>query len=147
MRTRLMIMLAVGGVVVAGTGTLGPAKAQASPTSGVRPYCIGTRIESHQIRNAHYQVVGRTELWFSPINGGENCVMTYNRAGSHWTGADISRLRHKGGPSDEGADDSGYYHYYAGGAYVDHTNGRCVTWGGVVGRWGWFSSRSGVHCR
>lgn len=152
MRKVLSIMMAVmaaAGVTLTIADAPDPAQAKdtmASHYGGLRGHCIGTRIEVHKIRNRRGHVVGRTELWYSPINGGENCVMTYNRAGSPWTRAEIWRLKHKGGLADAWAGDEGFYGYYAGGSYVDHANGRCVNWGGTVGDFGWFSNADGVHC-
>ena len=42
--------------------------------------------------------------------------------------------------------DEGFFRYYAGGSYVNNANGHCVTWGGSVGNFSWYSSAAGVHC-
>lgn len=140
-------LLAVAGTALAVTGA--SAEAQGTMSShygGLRDHCVGTRIESHQIKNKRGKVVGRTELWYSAAHGGQNCVMTYNRAGSPFTRTYLWRLKRKGGLADAAAGDSGFYKYYAGGSFVNNTNKRCVTWGGTVGNFSWFSSPDGVHC-
>jgi hypothetical protein len=140
-------ILALAGVALAVTG--GSAQAQDTLSShygGLRDHCVGSRIESHQIKNKRGKVIGRTELWYSRANGGQNCVMTYNGAGSPFTRTYIWRLKRKGGLADASAGDSGFYKYYAGGSFVNNANGRCVTWGGTVGNFSWFSKPGGVHC-
>lgn len=149
------VLLTVAGVV-AGAAVLlalagAPRSAQAQDTmsshyGGLRSHCVGTRIDSHKIRNKRGKVIGHTELWYSPIRHGQNCVMTYNKAGHPFTRAEIWRLKHKNGPADAAAGDSGFYEYYAGGSYVNRADGHCVTWGGTVGNFGWYSSAAGVHC-
>lgn len=146
-------MGAVAGVVT-GAGLLlalatAPAGAQDTMSShygGLRDHCVGTRIESHNIKNKRGGIVGHTELWYASIAGGQNCVMTYNKAGSPFTRTYLWRLKRKGGLADAAAGDSGFYQYYAGGSFVNNSNGRCVTWGGQVGDFAWFSSPEGVHC-
>ncbi len=147
------LMKIVGAVAVsASLGlVLNGVRAEAQDTmsshyGGLRDHCIGTRLESHVIRNKRGHAVGHTELWYSRIQGGQNCVMTYNRAGSPFTRTYIWRLKRKGGLADAAAGDSGFYRYYAGGSFVNHSDGRCVTWGGTVGNFSWFSSPDGVHC-
>jgi hypothetical protein len=142
-------ILALSGVALAVTGG-SAARAQDTLSShygGLRDHCVGTRIASHQIKNKRGKVIGRTELWYSRANGGQNCVMTYNGAGSPFTRTYIWRLKRKGGGlADASAGDSGFYKYYAGGSFVNNANGRCVTWGGTVGNFSWFSKPGGVHC-
>jgi hypothetical protein len=72
--------------------------------------------------------------------------MTYNRGGSPYTRANIWRLRTKGGLATAASGDEGFFQYYAGGSYVNNANGHCVTWGGSVGNFSWYSSAAGVHC-
>jgi hypothetical protein len=147
------LMLVLGAVSVsAGLGlALHDARADAQDTmsshyGGLRDHCVGTRLESHAIRNKRGRAVGHTELWYSRISGGQNCVMTYNKAGSPFTRTYIWRLKRKGGLADAAAGDSGFYRYYAGGSFVNRSDGRCVTWGGTVGNFSWFSDPAGVHC-
>jgi hypothetical protein len=150
MRKLMVVSGMVSLVASAGLPALqGRAEAQgtmASHYGGLRNHCIGTRLESHPIRNKRGKAVGRTELWYSPIKHGQNCVMTYNKAGSPFTRTYIWRLERKGGLADAAAGDSGFYRYYAGGSFVNRSDGRCVTWGGTVGDFGWFSNPAGVHC-
>ena len=103
-------VLALASMALAVTGA--PARAQDTMSShygGLRDHCVGTRIESHQIKNKRGKVVGRTELWYSRAKGGQNCVMTYNRAGKPFTRTYIWRLKRKGGLADASAADSGFY--------------------------------------
>jgi len=134
------LALAVPGMSRAAGGTM------SSHYGKLRDHCVGSRIESHNIVNQRGKVIGHTELWYSPAMGGQNCVMTYNRAGSPFTRARIWRLKSKGGLADAASGDEGFYRYYAGGSYVNHADGHCVTWGGTVGNFGWYSSAAGVHC-
>jgi hypothetical protein len=137
--------LAAASLAVAGT----PAGAQdtmASHYGNLRDHCVGSKIESHAIRNKRGKVIGHTELWYSPAAGGQNCVMTYNRAGSPYTRARIWRLKAKGGLATAASGDEGFFAYYAGGSYVNRANGHCVAWGGSVGNFYWYSSAAGVHC-
>jgi hypothetical protein len=149
---RKLMRVAAGLVVVAGTAlavTGAPAEAQDNLSShygGLRDHCVGTRFDAHDIKTKKGKLVGRTELWYSQSNGGQNCVMTYNRAGSPFTRTYLWRLKRKGGLADAAAGDSGFYKYYAGGSFVNNARGRCVTWGGQVGNAAWFSSPNGVHC-
>ena len=127
-----------------------PAGAQDTMSShygGLRDHCVGTRLESHDIKNKRGGVVGHIELWYASIAGGQNCVMTYNKAGSPFTQTYLWRLKRKGGLADAAAGDSGFYRYYAGGSFVNNANGRCVTWGGQVGDFAWFSSPGGRALR
>jgi hypothetical protein len=140
-------LLAVSSVALTFTGATAEAQdTMSSHYGGLRDHCVGTRIESHKIKNKRGKAVGRTELWYSAAHGGQNCVMTYNRAGSPFTRTYIWRLKRKGGLADAAAGDSGFYKYYAGGSFVNNTNKRCVTWGGTVGNFSWFSKADGVHC-
>ena len=140
-------ILAVASVALTFTGATAEAQdTMSSHYGGLRDHCVGTRIESHKIKNKRGKAVGRTELWYSAAHGGQNCVMTYNRAGSPFTRTYIWRLKRKGGLADAAAGDSGFYKYYAGGSFVNNTNKRCVTWGGTVGNFSWFSKADGVHC-
>jgi hypothetical protein len=138
-------ILASAGLVLA----LGSAPAVAQESShygGLRSHCVGSKIDSHLIKNKRGKTVGHVELWYSSIKGGQNCVMTYNRAGNPWTRARIWRLKRKGGLADAAAGDMGFYQHYAGGSYVNNASGRCVTWGGSVGDFYWYSKPGGVHC-
>ena len=134
------VFLALGGATATAGGTM------ASHYGGLRDHCIGTRLESHNIKNKKGKVVGHTELWYSPIRHGQNCVMTYNKAGSPFTRTYLWRLKSKGGLADAWAGDEGFYQFYAGGSFVNRTNHRCVSWGGTVGNASWFSNPDGVHC-
>jgi hypothetical protein len=143
--TAAVLVAACLGLALSGS----PAAAQgtnASHYGNLRDHCVGTRIESHPIVNRRGRPVGHTELWYSPIAGGQNCVMTYNRAGSPWTRARIWRLASKGGLATAASGDEGAFQHYAGGSYVNGANRKCVTWGGSVGNFSWYSSAAGVHC-
>lgn len=101
----------------------------------VRDYCIGTKINGKDLRSGTGKLVGRIELWYSPTGpGGENCVMTYN-----YLPGDVrieAGLGVKDAPGKErdsydwGA--MGEYQYYAGGAYRNYVNGKCVRFYGQV---------------
>ena len=133
-------MLALAVPAAHGQGTM------SSHYGGLRDHCVGSRIASHNIVNKSGKVLGHTELWYSSINGGQNCVMTYNTGDRPFTQTYLWRLVKKGGLADAAAGDSGFYQYYAGGSFVNNTDGRCVTWGGQVGDFAWFSNPDGVHC-
>jgi hypothetical protein len=130
----------LAGAALALALTAGPASAQSYGL--LRDHCVGSKIASHNIVNKKGTVLGHTELWYSPISGGQNCVMTYNKAGSPWTRAQIWR---KGTPTAASGDE-GYYSTYAGGSYVNNADGRCVVWGGSIGDFYWYSDPDGVHC-
>jgi len=139
--------LAAASLTVAASATAAGAQGTMSSHYGnLRDHCIGSKIESHPIANKRGKVIGHTELWYSPAAGGQNCVMTYNRGGSPYTRANIWRLKTKGGLATAASGDEGFFQYYAGGSYVNNANGHCVTWGGSVGNFSWYSSAAGVHC-
>jgi hypothetical protein len=136
-------VISSAGVVLAIVATPAPAQGtMSSHYGGLRGHCVGTRIASHNIVNKRGKAIGHTELWYSKIKGGQNCVMTYNKGGSPWTRARIWR---KGTPTAASGDE-GNYSIYAGGSYVNNTDGRCVVWGGSIGDFYWYSDPDGVHC-
>src|SRR5207342_45412 len=122
--------------------TAAPASAQdtmASHYGLLRDHCVGSRLASHDIVNKKGAVIGHTELWYSPISGGQNCVMTYNKGARPFTRAQIWRKEAPGAPGFASGDE-GFYSIYAGGSYVNNADGRCVVWGGSVGDFYWYSS-------
>lgn len=125
--------LAVG-LIGAGAGS-GTATAA---NRGVRPYCVGTRIYTEPVISSDTgKTLGRVELWYSSINGGQNCVMTYdnnNRASAYMRARLVVDLNNNRTAdwSTESSEDKGTYTTYAGGAYVNGTNGHCVSILGYV---------------
>jgi hypothetical protein len=96
--------------------------------------------------------VGRVELWYSPVHGGQNCVITYNfLPGRVYTLANLvvddtgNGIGEGKGP-DRQSHDHGTYLRYAGASYPNHTNGKGVSYGGVVSGRGYYRSwASGLH--
>src|SRR5262245_22868062 len=113
--------LAAASLAVAVAGTSAEAQGTMSSHYGsLRDHCVGSKIASHAITNNRGKIIAHTELWYAPIAGGQNCVMTYNRAGSPYTRANIWRLKTKGGLATAASGDEGFFQYYAGGSYVNH---------------------------
>lgn len=122
---------AVGALVLAaGVGlVLGPA-AQAD-VSVPAPYqlvdsCPGSLVDEFpkSMTNRAGQTAGRVELYYSPANGGTNCLIVRdgdNDDTRHFISATLRRedLSYRG-------EDSGNYKHYAGGVLVPQANGRCV---------------------
>lgn len=98
--------------------------------TGVRDYCTGTVLQEEDLINGYGAKVGYVQLWYSPENGGQNCVMTHNYAAdvgiTQWTDAWLWV------DDDRWSGDAGSFAHYAGGAYVDNTNGKCVAFAGTV---------------
>lgn len=108
----------------------------------IKSSCSGTKVATWKLKKPGTStVVGRTELWYSSANSGQNCVITYNTvAGSIPTGAqlwvdDDHNRKHSAG--DRTSYDYGKYASYAGASYRNSTNGKCVKVKGEVtnGRW------------
>ena len=68
------------------------------------------------------------------------------RGGSPYTEAHIRRLIDDSTGWWVSSNDTGYYQYYAGGSYITNTDGRCITWGGSISGYGWYSNQNGVFC-
>ena len=108
--------LVVAGLAVVGltlTGVLSAAPAQAA----IVQQCTGSIQKVHTIDG-----YGRVEVWYSPKNGGTNCVMVYDLLpGAHYMQA---RIRIPNSAKD--VSDVGTYEYYAGGAQISGTDGKCI---------------------
>ena len=115
-----------------------------APEASAASSCHGTRIASMPMKSGAKKA-GRVELWYSPANGGTNCVIVYDkRAGKHTIGAYIDR-RNVGGWDKK---DVGYYNYYAGPRSLRNMNGTCVSWGGnmYIGSRYYSAFRFNKHC-
>src|SRR5438045_2459671 len=135
----------VTGLAALGAG-LAPGVARADHDGLLRDHCVGSKLAQHNILGQNGVLLGHTELWYSPINGGQNCVMTYNRGGSPYTEAHIRRLIDDSTGWRVSSNDTGYYQYYAGGSYINNTDNHCITWGGSISGYGWYSNQNGVFC-
>jgi len=154
---KTLLAAAAGLAAFAGVSSTATAQEGGGHVGPLAQNCWGTKQETRILR-AHVgnQRIGRVELWYSPEQGGTNCVITYNEvAGKATTYAylivDDNRNRDNTGrkePGDRVAYDEGYYEYYAGASYLRNTNGKCVRFGGsVLARAGDDSFGSGwVHC-
>jgi hypothetical protein len=138
-----------------------PAHAQAEGAGRQGPiadHCSGTKLETRILKDklVTHRRVGRVELWYSPADGGTNCVITYNEVpGKALTYAylivDDNKNRDNTGRTEKGdrvSYDQDDYEYYAGASYRRNTNGKCVRFGGsVIARQGNDGFGSGwVHC-
>lgn len=145
MRFRRPLTVVVGAVAAV---TLLATPAAAASHGPIKSQCTGTRQESYPLNDGGRQI-GRVELWYSSVNGGQNCVMTYNSlAGSVHTEAEIFIDDDGDGDWDRNSWDRGNYSTYAGASYRDNTNGKCVWVYGQVSGGGYFDEfGSGwVHC-
>lgn len=97
-------------------------------SGGIADSCTGTKLGTKQMVNDYGTTVGRVELWYSPINNGRNCVITYNYIDgpSSYTDASIWVDDDGDGEEDRWRYDEGYYYSYAGASYLDNTNGKCI---------------------
>lgn len=107
--------------------------------TGVRDYCTGTVLQEEDLIDGYGAKVGYVQLWYSPENGGQNCVMTHNYAAGSGTGQVTDAWLWV--EDDRWSGDSGPFSYYAGGAYVNNTNGKCVAFSGTVFGSDWESSK------
>lgn len=105
--------------------------------------CPGYRLEWKNLRNAAGQAMGHVELWYSPANGGTNCVVTYDDvSGSNNMKAEVQLM---GGSVRR---DAGYYGGYAGPVTVTGADRKCVWFYGELDRFGiYYTYASGWgHC-
>ena len=116
--------------------------------------CSGRVLDRHVLRDEGRRI-GRIELWYSPVHGGQNCVITYNfLPGRVYTMANLwvddtgNGIGEGKGP-DRQSHDHGTYLRYAGASYRNRTDGKCVSYGGVVSGRGYYKAwGSGLHwCR
>jgi hypothetical protein len=139
--SKTLLAGAVGLVAFGGVGSSAVAQEGTGHQGPLAQNCWGTKQET-RILKAHVggQRIGRIELWYSPEQGGTNCVITYNEVpGKALTYAylivDDNKNRDNTGrkePGDRVAYDQGNYEYYAGASYLRKTNGKCVKFGGSV---------------
>lgn len=123
-------------VVVATVAALGlfAAPAQADSYGPIKSSCSGTRLASWDLVSGS-TIFGRTELWYSSANGGQNCVITYTNSPGAWTEVHLlvdDNDNRRADAGDRGAGDSGYYDSYAGASYRNSTDGHCVKVTGYV---------------
>jgi hypothetical protein len=109
--------------------TLLATPASAESFGPIKSSCSGTKVATWQLTDGGTSL-GRTELWYSSVSGGQNCVVTYNYlAGSVPTGVSLwvddnnNRVLDSG---DRNSYDFGTYASYAGASYRNDTNGHCV---------------------
>lgn len=110
----------------------GPASAESY--GPIKSSCSGTKLATWQLEDGGVSL-GRTELWYSSVNGGQNCAITYNYlAGSVPTGVSLW--------IDDGRSSYDYdtYASYAGASYRNETNGHCVKVKGEVSGQGYYDS-------
>ncbi|WP_129788958.1 hypothetical protein [Promicromonospora panici] len=117
-------------VVVATVAALGlfAAPAYADSYGPIKSSCSGTRLASWDLVSG-MTIFGRTELWYSSANGGQNCVVTYTNSPGAWTEVHLlvdDNDNRTVDSTDRGAGDSGYYNSYAGASYLNNTDGHCV---------------------
>lgn len=105
-----------------------------SEPAGVRDHCVGNKMRPNKpLINGYGKKIGHIELWYSSRNGGQKCVMTYNHGkGTRVTQATLWADDNRDGGDDRRASDRGRYEYYAGGAFLNQTNGSCVQFYGEV---------------
>lgn len=115
-------------MAAAGTPGLEGAGTVDGSSGGITDSCTGTKLGTKQMVNDYGTTVGRVELWYSPINNGRNCVITYNYIDgpSSYTDASIWVDDDGDGEEDRWRYDEGYYYSYAGASYLDNTNGKCI---------------------
>lgn len=112
----------------------------ASPASAdtggpIKSSCSGTKLASWDLSDGGTDL-GHTELWYSSVNGGQNCVITYNALPGDVPTAvtlivDDNRNRRLDS-TDREAYDIGVYGSYAGASYLNNTDGKCVMVTGEV---------------
>lgn len=132
---------------------VGMPSASAESRGPLKSSCSGSKLATKVIRNTDGRRIGRSELWYSSINGGQNCVITYNevpgRANTYaYLIIDDNRNR-RHDSTDRVSYDIGDYQYYAGASYRNRTNGKCVKWGGWIRSYQGFGdvgSNRWVHC-
>jgi hypothetical protein len=115
--------------------TLLATPASAESFGPIKSSCSGTRVATWPLADGGTSI-GRTELWYSSVSGGQNCVITYNyltgsvhTGVSLWVDANDNRTLDNG---DWSSYDYGNYASYAGASYRNGTNGHCVMVKGEV---------------
>jgi hypothetical protein len=123
--------------------TLLATPASAESFGPIKSACSGTRVATWQLTDGGTSL-GRTELWYSSVSGGQNCVITYNYlSGSVPTGVSLwvddnnNRVLDSG---DRNSYDFGTYASYAGASYRNDTNGHCVMVKGEIAGQGLYDS-------
>lgn len=116
--------LALTGLASFGTATT----ASAGNDGDVRDWCQGVEIESvDMIGERDGKKYGTLRLYYSPEKGGQNCAMTFTSIGGrHETVAVVE--------TEDGRQqgDRGKFYSYAGGAYLNNTDGICANaWGAI----------------
>lgn len=100
----------------------------------VKSSCSGWLLDPPQeLRNDYGEVLGHVEFYYSPANGGENCVITYTYDSDKtyteaWMCVNEENLGHCARESW----DKGWYYDYAGAAYQTKTNGYCVAYAAEI---------------
>lgn len=122
---RRLVSIGAAAVLTA-TGMTALVATPAAADYNVIDHCYGHRVKTWDLRPSH---VGRLELWYSSKSSGTSCVMTYDER--KYNGYIFAGIMKVGARSWQAADD-GPYEYYAGGAVIKHTKGRCITIGGRV---------------
>jgi hypothetical protein len=147
---------ALASVIVAAAMVVptGDASAYSVHWGPLKSTCSGRVLDRHVLRDEGRRI-GRVELWYSPAHGGQNCVITYNfLPGRVYTQAslvvdDTGNGIGEGQGPDRRSWDHGNYRSYAGASYRNRTDGKCVSYGGVVSGRGYYRAwASGLHwCR
>ena len=132
MKKKLAASILAGASVAAAGGLAlsSHAEAASSVRYSVTSQCKGSIIDSGYLRGGmNGQVPGGTwQLWYSPKNGGTNCVVVYdNMSGKHSMSAGLKLSGTKYGKTDVGN-----YNTFAGGVQATDANGRCVIMNGHV---------------
>ncbi|WP_369373684.1 hypothetical protein AB1046_06900 [Promicromonospora sp. Populi] len=123
--------------------TLLATPASAESFGPIKSSCSGTLRATWQLTDGGVSL-GRTELWYSSVSGGQNCVITYNYlTGSVPTGVSLwvddnnNRVLDSG---DRNSYDYDTYASYAGASYRNSTDGHCVMVKGEVSGQGYYDS-------
>ncbi|WP_050669139.1 hypothetical protein [Luteipulveratus halotolerans] len=132
MKKKLAASILAGASVAAAGGLAlsSNAEAASSVRYSVTSQCKGTIIDSGYLRGGLNGQVGggKWQLWYSPKNGGTNCVVVYdNLPGKHSMSAG---LRLSG--TSKGKTDAGTFNTFAGGVQATDANNRCVIMSGHV---------------
>lgn len=147
MFTTKRIAAAGAAIALTGLASFGTATtAGAADDGGVKGWCSGTIIDHEDVVElATGKKYGDLYLFYSPEKGGQNCAMTIKTiGGKHETTAVVETedRRQQG--------DRGKFYSYAGGAFLNNTDGVCAhAWGGIYlggDRWAEAHTPYGEHC-
>jgi hypothetical protein len=132
MRFSRSVAVVLGAVAAVG---LFASPASADTVGPIKSSCYGTKLATWNLSDGGV-ALGRTELWYSSVNGGQNCVITYNTLPgevptSVTLTVDDNRNREVDS-SDRKAWDVDVYSSYAGASYLNNTDGKCVRVTGEV---------------